>query len=143
MCKLDECLFCEIQNGDRVIDENELDYAIYDGFPVTPLHALIIPKRHVEHYFLLEEIEVLSCHQVLEKIRIRILDSDGSVTGFNTGTNNEIDAGQTVFHCHIHLIPRRKNDCENPRSGVRGVIPEKLFRSSMKAYMRMSMARLN
>lgn len=70
MCKLDECLFCEIQNGDRVIDENEHAYAIYDGFPVTPLHALIIPKRHAENYFSLEEKEVMSCHRLLKKVRV-------------------------------------------------------------------------
>lgn len=125
MRESNDCLFCEIQHSERVIDENEHAYAVYDGFPVTPSHALIIPKRHAEHYFSLNETEILSCHRLLEKVRKRILDNDCSVTGFNTGTNSGLTAGQTVFHCHIHLIPRRENDCEDPRGGVRGVIPER------------------
>ena len=120
-----ECLFCSIQDSERVIDENEHAYAIYDGFPVTKLHALIIPKRHVEGYFSLTETEILSCHKLLAKIRDQVLNEDAEVSGFNTGTNSGQDAGQTIFHCHIHLIPRRANDCDNPTGGVRGVIKGK------------------
>ena len=119
-----ECLFCEIPK-ERVIDENELAYVIEDGFPVTPKHALVIPKRHVASYFELHQPEINACNQLLEKTKESILATDSDVTGFNVGINVGEDAGQTIFHCHIHLIPRRKGDVEKPKGGVRGVIPGK------------------
>lgn len=120
------CLFCEIPS-ERVIAKNELAYAIRDGFPVTPLHTLIIPKRHAVTYFDLSEAEILACNQLMQDIKITILKEDTSVDGFNIGMNAGETAGQTVFHCHIHLIPRRKGDVENPRGGVRHIIPGKGF----------------
>lgn len=118
------CLFCEIP-ADRVIASNDLAYAIHDGFPVTPLHTLIIPKRHVETYFDLTEDEILACNRLLSGRREEILKSDPAVEGFNIGMNAGEVAGQTIFHCHIHLIPRRKGDVENPRGGIRHLIPGK------------------
>jgi len=118
------CLFCEIPE-ERVIFENELAYAVHDGFPVTPLHSLVIPKRHISSYFDLHQPELNACNQLLQEMKSLILDKDDSVTGFNIGINSGEDAGQTIFHCHIHLIPRRKGDSNAPRGGVRGVIPEK------------------
>jgi len=118
------CLFCEIPK-ERIIDENELAYVIEDGFPVTNKHALIIPKRHVSSYFDLAKPEVNACNQLLEKTKNDILQQDETVTGFNIGINIGEDAGQTIFHCHIHLIPRRSGDVENPKGGVRGVIASK------------------
>lgn len=118
------CLFCEIP-ADRVIANNDLAYAIHDGFPVTPLHTLVIPKRHVETYFDLTEAEILACNRLLSGCREEILKSDPAVEAFNIGMNAGEVAGQTIFHCHIHLIPRRKGDVENPRGGIRHLIPGK------------------
>ena len=118
------CLFCEIP-ADRVIASNDLAYAIHDCFPVTPLHTLIIPKRHVETYFDLTEAEILACNRLLSGRREEILKSDPAVEAFNIGMNAGEVAGQTIFHCHIHLIPRRKGDVENPRGGIRHLIPGK------------------
>ncbi len=120
----ESCIFCEIAH-DRIIDENELAYVIRDGFPVTPLHTLVIPKRHVATYFDLGQAEVNACNALLQKARESILKQDPTVTGFNIGVNNGGDSGQTIFHCHIHLIPRRKGDVANPRGGVRHLMPGK------------------
>ncbi len=118
------CLFCEIPT-ERIIAENELAYAIRDGYPVTELHALVIPRRHVASYFDLGRPEINACNQLLERIKKELIESDIDITGFNVGINDGEDAGQTIFHCHIHLIPRRKGDMEEPRGGVRRVIPGK------------------
>ena len=109
----------------RKIDEDDLFYVIRDGFPVTSLHTLIIPNRHVETYFELTEAEVLSLNTMINKHKKLIEEEDSYVTGFNIGMNCGEDAGQTVFHCHVHLIPRRIGDMEEPKGGVRGVIPDK------------------
>ena len=121
---MSECIFCTIPD-ERIIEQNDLAYAIYDGFPVTKYHTLVIPKRHAETYFDLTKEEIEACHNLLVKIRSRIKNSDSFVNGFNIGINNGESAGQTVFHCQIHLIPRRVGDMANPRGGVRGVIPNK------------------
>lgn len=118
------CLFCAIP-PERILLENELAYAIADGFPVTPHHSLVIPKRHAADYFELHQSEVNACNDLLHKLRTQILAADASVTAFNIGMNSGADAGQTIFHCHIHLIPRRTNDVEQPRGGVRHIIPGK------------------
>jgi diadenosine tetraphosphate (Ap4A) HIT family hydrolase len=86
---------------------------------------LIIPKRHVSDYFDLFQPERNAMQALMEQQRNLILQSDPSVTAFNVGINAGADAGQTIFHCHMHLIPRRKGDVEEPRGGVRGVIPAK------------------
>lgn len=123
------CLFCEIPD-DRVIAQNELAYAIRDGFPVTELHTLVIPKRHVASYFDLGRPEVNACNALLSELREDIKKKDATVTGFNVGINDGESSGQTIFHCHIHLIPRRDGDVASPRGGVRGVIPERQSYSS-------------
>jgi ATP adenylyltransferase len=119
-----DCLFCEIPK-DRIILENELAYAIRDEFPVTPLHSLVIPKRHVETFFDLYHPERNAIFQLVDQIKADIEKSDASVSGFNIGMNSGQSAGQTIFHCHVHLIPRRDGDMPDPKGGVRGVIPEK------------------
>ena len=119
-----DCMFCQLSK-DRVAHENEHAVAFYDLFPVTERHALIIPKRHVKDYFGLNENELIACNDLLKKLKDEISENDPTVTGFNIGMNCGEDAGQTVFHCHIHLIPRRKGDVENPRGGVRHLIPGK------------------
>ena len=118
------CLFCEIQK-ERILDEDNLFYVIRDGFPVTDLHTLVIPKRHVETYFDLYQPELNSCNKMIQKFKQQIEKEDESVKGFNIGINNGEVSGQTIFHCHVHLIPRREGDVKNPRGGVRGVIPNK------------------
>jgi len=119
-----QCLFCAMPPPSRIA-ENQLAYAIRDNYPVTPLHSLVIPKRHVEDYFGLEEDELLHCNQLLCELKQAIMGEDDTVCGFNVGMNAGAAAGQTIFHCHIHLIPRREGDNSNPRGGVRGVIPSK------------------
>jgi ATP adenylyltransferase len=119
-----DCLFCNIE-PERVIADNEYAYAIRDGFPVTNLHTLIIPKRHAETYFDMTAEEKLACDELLTRFRNEIVNVDSSVSGFNIGMNAGESAGQTIFHCHIHLIPRRDGDVDQPRGGVRGVIPNK------------------
>jgi len=126
MQRTQTCLFCEI-SPERVIASNEFAYAIRDGFPVTSLHTLIIPKRHVADYFGLSITELQACHDLLLQIRASVLAEDTEVEGFNVGMNAGEVAGQTIFHCHIHLIPRRRGDVENPRGGIRHLIPGKGF----------------
>jgi diadenosine tetraphosphate (Ap4A) HIT family hydrolase len=119
------CLFCEIETDRPVVAENELCYAIRDGFPVTDLHALIIPKRHVSDLFDLHQPELNAIYALLRNVKDDIQSFDPTATSFNVGVNAGAEAGQTIFHCHVHLIPRRKGDAEDPRGGVRGVIPGK------------------
>jgi ATP adenylyltransferase len=118
------CPFCEMPE-DRTVAENELAYAVRDAFPVTALHTLMIPKRHVSGYFELGRAELNACHGLLEQEKEAIEHADASVEGFNVGVNDGGTAGQTVFHCHVHLIPRREGDVEDPTGGVRNVVPGK------------------
>lgn len=120
----DDCLFCNIDE-DRIIASNELAYVIRDGFPVTEYHTLIIPKRHAATYFDLGQAEVNAINSLLHDQKTLIEELDSSVSGFNIGMNCGEDAGQTVFHCHIHLIPRREGDVDKPKGGVRNTIPDK------------------
>ena len=120
-----ECIFCEIAITDRVIDQTDHCFVIRDAFPVTEGHTLIIPKRHVADYCDLTSTETSEIQKLLHKHKSKIEQSDKSVDGFNIGINVGATAGQTVFHVHVHLIPRRIGDVENPKGGVRGVIPAK------------------
>jgi ATP adenylyltransferase len=120
----DNCPFCSLDTS-RVLEGNDHALAFHDGFPVTELHTLVIPKRHLSTYFELSVEERHGIHALLESQRSRILAEDDSVDGFNIGWNCGETAGQTVFHCHVHLIPRRKGDVPDPRGGVRGVIPSR------------------
>ncbi len=119
-----KCLFCSLPL-ERIIMKNDVAFAIYDGYPVTNLHTLVIPKRHVEDYFGLSQDELIGCDALLKEVREDILKQDNTVKGFNIGMNSGAVAGQTVFHCHIHLIPRREGDVEDPKGGVRHTIPGK------------------
>ena len=121
-----ECLFCTIDQ-ERIIEQNDLAYVIRDGFPVTEGHSLIIPKRHAVDFFELTRDETEACNDLLHLQRNALMASDNSITGFNIGMNAGESAGQTIFHCHIHLIPRRDGDVDNPRGGVRHLIPGKGF----------------
>lgn len=120
------CVFCNLKsNNIKVIDENELALAFYDGFAVTKHHILIIPKRHVSDYFELYQPELNAINELLQRQKEKLQKLDKSITGFNVGVNCGEDAGQSIFHVHMHLIPRRKGDMKEPKGGVRGVIPEK------------------
>jgi ATP adenylyltransferase len=118
------CLFCELPT-DRLALENPLAVAIFDKYPVTRGHILVIPRRHAPSYFELGRPEVNACNLLLEEAKARIENEDRSVSGFNIGINAGQSAGQTVFHCHIHLIPRRAGDVTDPAGGVRHLIPGK------------------
>lgn len=119
------CLFCDLQTSDRgrIVAENKLAFAVRDGFPVTEGHTLVIPKRHTLDYFELVPDEVLAINELIHEQRVILLESDQRVEGFNIGMNCGLVAGQSVWHCHIHLIPRRKGDSKYPKGGVRHVIP--------------------
>jgi diadenosine tetraphosphate (Ap4A) HIT family hydrolase len=123
----EDCLFCNTQLNEleRIVDENALAYVIRDGFPVTQYHSLIIPKRHVADYFGLTQAEINAINQLIKKQKMLLDEADSTIDGYNIGMNCGESAGQTVFHCHLHLIPRRKGDVENPRGGVRHVIDGK------------------
>ena len=121
---MEDCLFCHIEKS-RLVMEEENFYIIRDAFPVTDLHTLIISRRHIQSFFELTDSEISSYTKILNKCRIDLLDQDSSISGFNVGFNDGHDAGQTVMHCHVHLIPRRSGDVINPRGGIRGVIPGK------------------
>ena len=118
-----DCIFCNLE-ASRIEDENKLFLVIKDLYPVTEGHTLIIPKRHVPSFFELTSEEQASFLEMLHAQKQKLASMDETITGFNVGINDGEDAGQTVMHCHIHLIPRRNGDMENPRGGVRGVIPE-------------------
>ena len=120
------CIFCN-PDQQRVFLANELAYAIWDAFPVTEGHALVVPKRHAADFFDLTPAELLACDDLLRQAKDLLTARDKGFCGFNIGANAGEAAGQTIFHCHIHLIPRRTGDVENPRGGVRHVIPGKGF----------------
>ena len=100
-------------------------FASYDTYPVSKYHALIVPKRHVENYFELNSEEVLACDALLKKLKKKLEIIDCTIEGFNVGSNSGKTAGQSINHCHIHLIPRRFGDVDNPQGGVRSVISSK------------------
>ena len=118
------CLFCNSKIS-GIAFENDLAYASYDSYPVTSNHCLIIPKRHISDYFELTDDELIACHDIIKIIKQEIINKDKTVVAFNIGTNAGKLSGQSIMHCHIHLIPRRKGDVENPQGGVRAVIPKK------------------
>ena len=115
------CPFC---HQIEPVISNELAYARYDKYPVGDGHLLIIPFRHVSSYFDTTPEEKDAMHSLLEDARF-LLDRDKSPAGYNIGINVGEPAGQTVMHVHMHLIPRYEGDMDDPRGGVRGVIPER------------------
>jgi ATP adenylyltransferase len=118
------CVFCLV-SPKAVLVENELAFAVRDSNPVTPLHTLILPRRHVSSFFDLTEAEALSIERLVRKLHDEMIAMDVLIEGFNIGINVGRVAGQTISHCHYHLIPRRRGDVPNPRGGVRWVIPSK------------------
>jgi diadenosine tetraphosphate (Ap4A) HIT family hydrolase len=118
-----DCPFCTLPD-DRIIDSNEMGFVIRDGFPISPGHTLIIPKRHVGSFFEISLEERDDLLDLLDQAQ-KVLDTELNPDGFNIGINDGPSAGQTVPHLHIHLIPRFKWDQGDPRGGVRWIIPEK------------------
>ena len=118
------CLFCNSKTS-GVAHENDLAYASYDSYPVSEHHCLIIPKRHINDYFELTNNEIIACNDLIRIVKNEILNKDQTVKAFNIGTNVGKVSGQSIMHCHIHVIPRREGDVENPQGGVRSVIPKK------------------
>ena len=116
-----KCIFC---NQEEIVLENELAWARYDKYPVSPGHLLIITKRHVADFFDTTIEERRALNDLLEECK-KMLDREYSPDGYNIGVNCGTAAGQTIMHLHIHLIPRYQGDIDNPRGGVRGVIPDK------------------
>jgi diadenosine tetraphosphate (Ap4A) HIT family hydrolase/5-methylcytosine-specific restriction endonuclease McrA len=116
------CIFC---NREKKLHEHTLAYVIRDEFPVSEGHSLIIPTRHCSEYFDLTQSEVNAVHSLIIKRQEELKKSDPSIQGFNIGMNCGEVAGQTVMHCHIHLIPRRLGDIPKPRGGIRNVFPGK------------------
>ena len=120
-----DCIFCNKTNC-KVISSTEHFFVIRDtDYPVTKHHTLIITNRHIDDFFDLTKDEMSDLDKVLKKQKKELKNLDKDISAFNVGVNIGKDAGQSIMHCHIHLIPRRKGDVEDPRGGVRGVIPEK------------------
>ena len=120
------CEFCYEKIKDRIVENNNSVLAIADKYPVTKGHHLIIPMRHVTDFFDMTEDERNDAENLIRVLKKRLEKNDKRITGFNIGTNCGTSAGQTKFHAHIHLIPRRDGDTPNPRGGVRGVVPDKM-----------------
>ena len=118
------CLFCNSKIS-GIAHENDLAYASYDTYPVSDRHCLIIPKRHVKDYFNLTNEELIACNDLIMIVKEEIINKDNTVKAFNIGTNVGKISGQSIMHCHIHLIPRREGDVDNPQGGVRSVIAKK------------------
>jgi ATP adenylyltransferase len=121
-----ECRFCHHKVLSRVVEEYETVWAIKDGYPVSDGHHLILPKRHTPDWFSMTENERRDADALIRILKTRLSETDRTITGFNMGVNSGESAGQTIFHAHIHLIPRRDGDTSHPRGGVRGVIPNKM-----------------
>jgi diadenosine tetraphosphate (Ap4A) HIT family hydrolase len=117
-----DCVFCSPQKN--IINETALAYSIFDEFPVSKGHALIIPKRHVSNYFDMTMEEHIATNLILNRLK-EIIDNQYKPDGYNLGVNVGKMSGQTINHVHVHLIPRYKGDIKNPIGGVRNVIPSK------------------
>lgn len=117
------CPFCNFDNT-RIVLVNTHSFAIYDGYPVSPGHCLILPKRHIVSFFQANKEEQSALLELVDEMQ-KILVKERNPDGFNIGINIGEAAGQTVMHLHIHLIPRYAGDQLDPRGGVRWIFPEK------------------
>lgn len=118
------CFFCTSINNKDYTLENDLAIARFDDFPVNPGHLEIIPKRHIKDWWETTQEEKLAIFKLLEDAK-KLIDEKYHPDAYNIGMNLGEDAGQSIMHLHVHLIPRYKNDVENPRGGLRGIIPNK------------------
>lgn len=118
---MEDCVFCNTSSL-QVLRKNAHAFAIKDKYPVSLNHSLVIPVRHVESFFELTVDEVNACMDLLRELGKEIRQNDSKVDGFNLGLNDGEVAGQTINHCHWHIIPRRRKDVEDPRGGIRRVV---------------------
>lgn len=116
---MNECIFCTLPETD-ILSENEMAQAFFDKFPVNEGHALIIPKRHFASLFEATQEEIKSIWQLVEQVKEE-LDKRLHPDGYNVGVNVGAAAGQTVFHLHVHVIPRYQGDVSDPRGGIRKI----------------------
>jgi len=121
--RITACPFCSV-SADAVRASSVYAVAFFDRFPVSPCHTLVIPRRHVASIYELSDPELGDLWGLVAAVR-RQLSAATDAIGFNIGVNDGIAAGQTVVHAHIHVIPRREGDVDDPRGGIRWVIPEK------------------
>lgn len=119
---LTDCLFCKPQR--EILVENAHAIAVFDTYPVSPGHSLILPRRHAVTIWDLQEDEYAACYALVRELK-PVLEARFSPDGFNVGVNCGEAAGQSVWHAHIHVIPRFTGDTPNPKGGVRHVIPLK------------------
>ncbi len=124
--KVEGCSFCDSLQKKRMVAEYGTVFAILDKYPVTKGHHLVVTKNHVRDFFAMSNAERLDAEALLVVLKRQTLLDDPSVQGFNVGMNCGEVAGQTVMHAHIHLIPRRVGDVDDPRGGVRGCVPGKM-----------------
>lgn len=117
------CPFCNIEE-DKIISKNRHAYAIYDKYPVNEGHILIITKNHISDYFSASKEEKAAIFSLMEECK-DILDKKYNPDAYNIGLNCGKEAGQTIMHLHLHLIPRYSGDIDDPTGGIRGAIPEK------------------
>ena len=116
-----ECIFCScLDANDEIIAENRYAFAVMDKFPVNEGHALLVPKRHFSNLFEASEEEIKAIYGLMHEVK-EMLDIQYEPDGYNVGVNVGYQAGQTIMHLHVHLIPRYKGDVENPRGGVRNI----------------------
>ena len=118
-----QCPFC-LPVPEKIVAQNLLCYARYDGYPVSKGHLLIIPFRHVANFFDLTEDERKATLELVWQTCAK-LESELHPDGYNLGVNVGKPAGQTVMHVHLHLIPRYQGDVPDPRGGVRWIMPTK------------------
>jgi len=119
------CLFCDKDNKKHeIIIENDFCYARWDNFPVSKGHLEIVPKEHINSFFDISSDQLNQIYSLLKEAK-EIVQNKYNPDGYNIGINENESAGRTIPHLHIHLIPRYKGDVENPRGGVRNVIPDK------------------
>ena len=117
-----DCIFCQIDRP--ILAETKLSCAFFDGFPITKGHSLVIPKRHVKTIWEMTTDEYIDAFSLVRRVK-DLLQREFEPQGFNIGVNCEEAGGQTVYHAHVHIIPRYARDVANPRGGVRNVIPGK------------------
>ncbi len=115
------CIFCN-STDDEILGENEYARIIHDNSPVSAGHCLIVPKRHIKTYFDATPEENNAFFELIKQAKENIINNGHKPDGFNIGSNNDVAAGQSVFHLHIHVIPRYLGDVENPKGGIRHVI---------------------
>jgi len=117
-----KCVFCEKQNDiKKIIGETSKFYLIWDEFPVSEGHILVITKEHRENYTSLSEMEKIDLTQGID-LALEIIKAKYNINDVNIGMNQGEIAGQSVYHFHCHIIPRRVGDVKNPKGGVRSVI---------------------